>query len=70
MQITCDSARQRKWLQTMWKNISTFMTDKWISQPQRSDGTWCDSYGWKAKIYTYLPDIQETRDWLEKVYQK
>ena len=63
-------ARRQQWLQAMWRNVSDFMTEERISPPQRSHDTWWDSYGWKAKLYTYLPDVQEARDWLEKVYYK
>lgn len=57
-------------LQTGWQKASAFMTDKSESHTQQSNDNWWHSYGWRARIYAYLPAVEEERDWLEKIYRK
>jgi hypothetical protein len=57
-------------LQTGWQKVIAFMTDKSESHTQPSSDDWWHSYGWQARIYAYLPTVEEERDWLEKIYRQ
>ncbi|MBV9384947.1 MAG: hypothetical protein JOZ78_00815 [Chroococcidiopsidaceae cyanobacterium CP_BM_ER_R8_30] len=57
-------------LQAGWQKAIAFMTDKSESHTQQSNDDWWHSYGWQAKIYAYLPAVEEERDWLEKIYRQ
>ena len=46
------------------------MTDKCEPQTQNVQEVWWHSYGCQAKFYPYLPDLEEARDWLDKLYYK
>lgn len=57
-------------MRTAWKKVSYFMTDKCEPQTQNVQEVWWHSYGCQAKFYPYLPDLEEARDWLDKLYYK
>ncbi len=56
-------------VQELWKAMLGFM----VHQPQASAQSPTtnpeDRYGAKASLYTYLPDSEEQRDWLERSYK-
>lgn len=64
-----NSAKLYKLVQTVWQNVSDFMTYK-SEHTQQSHEVWWNTYGWKQRTYAYLPAIEEERDWLEKVYHQ
>lgn len=66
---TSNSAKLSNLFQTAWQNVSAFMTSK-SEHTQQSDDVWWNTYGWKQRIYAYLPAIEEERDWLEKIYHQ
>ena len=67
---TCNLAKAWGLLQTGWLKASAFMTDKSESHTQQSNDDWWHSYGWQARIYAFLPAVEEERDWLEKIYRQ